>query len=453
MSPHNISVLVVDDEKIFRREAVRFLRKEGYFVGEEGDGEGAIQAISVQDWDVILLDLALPGIGGIEVLREIQAKSPETVVIVVTAFASLETAVEALRLGAFDYLTKPLRFDDLALRLQKLAGYKRTEQENKLLKQLVREHIHFHEIIGESEKIRQVFKEIQQLEHSKANVLISGESGVGKELIARAVHEHSPNKDNPFLPINISAIPESMLASQLFGHVKGAFTGATGRHRGIFQAAQGGTVFLDEIGELPLSLQPQLLRALEEKEIFPLGAEKPVNVEFRLLAATHRDLAKMVKEGTFREDLYYRLHVFHLEVPPLRERKEDIPLLVNHFVAHFSAQMKKRIKGISREAMQILLVHDWSGNVRELRNAIERAVILVPHEQSIQPQHLPRTMLQEENTTSLNLKEAVASFEKKHIQSVLTLAKGNKEQAAKWLGLSLATLYRRLEKYDLLSQN
>lgn len=443
------SILVVDDEPIFRREITTFLREQNYHVGEAESGEQALEMVGEHNWEILLLDLALPGISGIEVLRQVMVLSPETITLMVTAFASLETAIEALRLGAYDYLMKPLRFDDLEIRLERIENHRQVVQENQSLKRLALKQEQFHKIVGESPAIQQVFQQIRQLRGASANVLISGESGVGKELVARAVHEHSDFSDTSFIPVNISAIPETMLESQLFGHKRGSFTGADRSALGIFQASRGGTIFLDEIGELPISLQPRLLRAIEEKEVFPLGAEAPVSVDFRLIAATNRNLEEMVKEGTFRQDLYYRLNVFQIEVPSLRERKEDIPLLVHHFVTHFASSLKNKAPGVSNEVMQCLLSSQWPGNVRELRNVIERAVILCQGDW-ITPELLPPSLQLSLNGGSLKLRDVVDRCEKEHIATVLRLANNSKEKAAEMLGLSLATLYRRLEKYELL---
>ncbi len=445
----NVRILVVDDEPIFRRELSAFLREQNYVVEEAESGEQALAQLQEESWDILLLDIALPGVSGIEVLRQATVLSPETVTVMLTAFASLESAIEALRLGAYDYLVKPIRFDDLEIRLERLESHRQMALENQSLKRLATGQEKFHQIVGESPAIQRVFQQIRQLRGARANVLIFGESGVGKELVARAVHEHSEASEMPFLPVNISAIPETMMESQLFGHKRGSFTGADRNAPGIFQAARGGTVFLDEIGELPLALQPRLLRAIEEKEIFPLGAEAPISVDFRLIAATNRNLEEMVQQGTFRQDLFYRLNVFQIEVPPLRDRKEDIPLLVHSFVDHFADSLKKKTPNISNEVMQCLLSSSWPGNVRELRNVIERAVILCEGDR-LTPDLLPSSLQLSLNGDSLKLRDVVERCEKEHIAAVLRLADHVKEQAAEMLGLSLATLYRRLEKYELL---
>jgi len=442
----SLRVLVVDDEAVFRRELAGFLRDEGYDVIECGDGEGALEVVAETHCDLMLLDLALPGIDGVEVLRRIGQLSPEVVVLVMTAFASLETALEALHLGAFDYLKKPVRFGELRLQLEKIEAHRQVVAENQALRRQLSSRDEGDEIIGQSAAIQAVFDAIAQLEHADANVLITGESGVGKELVARAIHRHSPQAERPFLPINVSAIPESMLEAQLFGYRRGAFTGASREQKGIFVAANGGTVFLDEIGELPWKLQPRLLRAIEQKEIFPLGAEAPLQVSFRLLAATNRDLQAMVDEGRFRQDLYYRLNVFQIEVPPLRERREDIPLLVDAFAKQLSASLKKPLLGVRDEAMRQLVAADWPGNVRELRNVIERAAILTT-ESWIGAGHLPGGLSGPgARPPSLLLRDVLWAREVEHIQMVLQMTDGNKEEAAKLLGLSLAPLYRRLDK-------
>lgn len=440
----NAKVLVVEDEPILRREIAGFLRDEGLDVGEAEDGETALELLRDGDWEIVLLDIALPGISGMDVLHQMATLSPRSVTLVMTAFASVDTAIHALRLGAYDYLKKPIMFDELMIRIHKLAAFRQIVVENQVLKRQINAQGQVSELIGSSRAMQHVFSHIQLLKDAQANVLISGESGVGKELVARAIHAESQAREKPFIPINVSAIPETMLENQLFGHQKGAFTGASTAVRGVFEAACGGTVFLDEIGELPLALQPRLLRAIEQKEVFPIGAESPKSLEFRVLAATNRDLEAMVEDGTFREDLFYRLNVFHIEVPPLRERKDDIPLLIKHFVQHFAHVLKKPLLGCTHEAMQRLLASTWKGNVRELRNVIERAAILA-QESWLDVHLLPRSF-QEVSASSWVLQDVIRQAEREHIQMVLRLAEGNKEKAAQMLGIGLATLYRKLEK-------
>lgn len=440
----NAKVLVVEDEPILRREIAGFLRDEGLDVGEAEDGETALELLRDGDWEIVLLDIALPGISGMDVLHQMATLSPRSVTLVMTAFASVDTAIHALRLGAYDYLKKPIMFDELMIRIHKLAAFRQIVVENQVLKRQINAQGQVSELIGSSRAMQHVFSHIQLLKDAQANVLISGESGVGKELVARAIHAESQAREKPFIPINVSAIPETMLENQLFGHQKGAFTGASTEVRGVFEAACGGTVFLDEIGELPLALQPRLLRAIEQKEVFPIGAESPKSLEFRVLAATNRDLEAMVEDGTFREDLFYRLNVFHIEVPPLRERKDDIPLLIQHFVQHFAHVLKKPLLGCTHEAMQRLLASTWKGNVRELRNVIERAAILA-QESWLDVHLLPRSF-QEVSASSWVLQDVIRQAEREHIQMVLRLAEGNKEKAAQMLGIGLATLYRKLEK-------
>lgn len=445
MTPPHMKILVVEDEIILQRELVEFLDELGYDAEGVSEGQVALQRLQTETWDMLLLDIALPDISGIDILKEVALLSPDTISLVMTAFASLDTAIEALRWGAYDYLKKPMNFDELKLRIQKLRSYREITLENQALKRLVHTQEPTSSLLGESAVMQTVFSELTLLRETNANVLISGESGVGKELVARALHQQSPNKDKPFIPINISAIPESMLENQLFGHQKGAFTGAEQDQMGIFEAAQGGTVFLDEIGELPLSLQPRLLRVIEQKEIFPLGAQAPKTLTFRLLVATNRDLQQMVEEGTFRQDLYYRLNVFHIEVPPLRTRREDIPILVQHFVKEFAHTLNKPLLGFTQEAMHTLLAAEWRGNVRELRNVIERAAILA-HDPWIGPALLPASL--QNKPSSLRLQDVLDEAEKHHLHTVLQLTEGNKEQAAKLLGIGLTTLYRKLEKSE-----
>jgi DNA-binding NtrC family response regulator len=439
-------ILIVDDEAIFRRENASYLAAQGYEVHEAETGEEAVERLQREEWDIVLLDIALPKMSGMDVLRQSATLSPTTFFLVVTAFASLDTAIEALRLGAYDYLKKPLRFEELSIRLQKLSQHRQLILENQALRRSLNQGQQDSALLGQSIPMQRVKQAIEQLKDTSTNVLISGESGVGKELVARAIHMNRRNAHRPFLPINVSAIPDTLLEAQLFGHQKGAFTGAEATQAGVLEAAAGGTVFLDEIGELPLHLQPRLLRAIEQKEVFPIGATSPKQLDFHLIAATNRNLSDMAQQGTFRDDLYYRLNVFHIEVPPLRQRKDDIPLFIQHFLGIFANALKKPLLGVTQEAMKRLTAASWPGNVRELKNVIERAAILA-NEPWIGIEQLP-PFLQTQPTTSWRLQDAIQRKEKEHILTVLQIANGNKETAAEMLGIGLSTLYRRLEKLN-----
>jgi DNA-binding NtrC family response regulator len=363
----------------------------------------------------------------------------------------VETVVEALRLGAQDYLLKPLLVDDVLHRVHRLLEHKRQVWEIQLLRREVSKLFNFDGMVGRSPTMQELFELTKKVAPTNATVLITGESGVGKEVVARLIHAHSLQKDHVFLPVNCSAIPETLLESQLFGHTKGSFTGAVGAQEGLFQRARGGTIFLDEIGEMPLTLQPKLLRAIEEREVLPVGATTPVKIDIRIIAATNRDLKKEVEESRFREDLYYRLNVIELHILPLRERREDIPLLVDYLIQRHNREMKKAYKGVDNATMKQLMSLPWKGNVRELDNVLERAMILGDGEW-ISLADLPRgesapvpSML----AISDNLKEAIQSYERSHIETVLKKTEGDKKRAAELLGLSLSSLYRKMDDLSI----
>jgi two-component system response regulator PilR (NtrC family) len=442
------TVLVVDDEALARQSIAEVLREENYQVHEAADGQAALALLEEVEVDVVLSDLKMPGIDGLGVLQIVRDRYPQTMVLLMTAYASVETVVEALRLGVQDYLLKPLLIDDILHRVRRLLEHKRQVWEIQLLRREVFRHFDFDGMIGHSPAMQDLFALIKKVAPTNATVLITGESGVGKEVIARLIHRHSSQKEHVFLPVNCSAIPETLLESQLFGHVKGAFTGAVGAQEGLFQRARGGTVFLDEIGEMPVTLQPKLLRAIEEREVLPVGATTPVKIDIRIVAATNRDLKKEVEEGRFREDLYYRLNVIELHLPPLRERREDIPLLVEYLIGRHNQEMKKSYKGADNATMKLLMSLPWKGNVRELDNILERAMILGDGEW-VTPADLPRWNTTEAalpSATSDKLKEAVQSYERSHIETVLKKTGGDKKQTAELLGLSLSSLYRKMDE-------
>ncbi len=445
------TIVVADDEALARQSVAEFLREEGYQVYEAADGEAALQLLDQFDVDLILSDLRMPGVDGLAVLQKVREMYPQTMVVLMTAYASVDTVVEALRLGAQDYLLKPLLFDDLLHKVHRLLEHKRQAWEIQLLRREVSRHFDFDHMVGRSPAMKEIFELIKKVAPTNATVLITGESGVGKEVVARLIHNHSSQKEHVFLPINCSAIPEALLESQLFGYTKGAFTGAVGAQEGLFQRARGGTIFLDEIGEMPLTLQPKLLRAIEEREVLPVGATTPVKIDVRILAATNRDLKKEIEAGRFREDLYYRLNVIELHIPPLRERREDIPLLVEHLVQRHNQEMNKAYKGADNATMKLLMSLPWKGNVRELDNVLERAMILGDGEW-VSPADLPRLEVPEgAAAVSLtdNLKEATQAYEKSHIETVLKKTAGDKKSAAELLGLSLSSLYRKLDELNI----
>jgi DNA-binding NtrC family response regulator len=445
------NILIAEDEAAVRESLVEVLREEGYQVTATADGEAAIAAVGSQEFDLLLTDLRMPGTDGITVLRHVREFSPQTLVLLMTAFATVETAIEALRSGAQDYILKPVVFEDL---LHKIAFFLRNRQlawENQFLRHHLQRQWDFDKLVGRSAAMREVMERVRRVAPTPATVLITGESGAGKEVVARAIHHFSDRADEIFLPINCSAIPETLLESQLFGHLRGAFTGAVANQEGLFQRARGGTIFLDEIGDLPLNLQSKLLRAIEAKEILPVGATTPLRIEVRLIAATNRDLSQLVNGGKFRDDLFYRLNVFGIEIPPLRDRREDIPALIEHFIPAHNRELKKNFKGVDSTTLKLLMSLPWKGNVRELENVIEHAMI-VGDGDWITARDLPRGLQHKDElpvTPGDNLREALRAYEKAHIVAVLAKAEHDKKVAAERLGVSLSSLYRKLEELEI----
>ncbi len=445
------TILVVDDEALPRKNIARVLEEEEYHVYEAENGDEAIKAINDLDFDLVLCDLKIPGTDGRGVLRHVRSVSPQTMFILMTGYASLETAIEGFRGGVHDYILKPLVFEDVLQKVKRLMVSKSLAWEVELLRRQANSNSESTGVIGESCSIREILATISKVAPTGSNVLITGESGVGKEMVARTIHLQSPRKDKVFLPVNCSGIPETLLESQLFGHVKRAFTDAATSQEGLFQRAQGGTIFLDEIGEMALSLQPKILRVIEDKEVLPIGSTHPFRLNVRMIAATNRELEMEVAEGRFREDLFYRLNVINIRVPPLRERREDIPLLVDHSIRRHNAEMKRTYKGVDNAALKLLMSLPWKGNVRELDNVLELAMILGDGEW-ITPAELPQgSAAQEENgSESLNnLRIAVQSYEKSHIENVLKDTAGDKTRAAELLGVSRSSLYRKMESLGI----
>ncbi len=445
------TILIAEDEAAVRESLAEVLRDEGYQIVTAVDGAAALAAIDGHDFDLILSDLRMPGADGLAVLRHAREVSPQTLVLLMTAHATVETAVEALQRGAQDYLLKPLMFEDVLHKIDHLLRHRQVAWENQMLRSQVERQWDFESLVGRSAAMREVMRLVRRVAPTPSTVLITGESGVGKEVVARAIHHFSEVADRIFLPVNCGAIPEHLLESQLFGHLRGAFTGAISNQEGLFQRARGGTIFLDEIGDLPLNLQVKLLRAIEQKEILPVGATTPIKIELRILAATNRNLQDAVDAGTFRDDLYYRLNVVGIEIPPLRERREDIPPLVEHFVRLHNRELRKRFKGVDGPTMKLMMSRPWKGNVRELDNVIEHAMILGEGEW-ITVADLPRS-LQTENGVTVpvgdDLRDALRAYEKAHIQTVLVRASQDKKLAAEMLGVSLSSLYRKIEELDI----
>jgi len=445
------AVLIAEDETAIRESLTDVLRDEGYAVTPTEDGAAAIAALDGQEFDLVISDLRMPGADGLTVLSHTREVAPQTLVLLMTAHATVETAIEALQRGAQDYLLKPLVFDDVLHKIDHLLRHRQVAWENQLLRGQVARLWDFDNLIGRSAAMREVMHLVQRVAPTKSTVLITGESGAGKEVVARAIHHFSEERDRIFLPVNCGAIPEHLLESQLFGHLRGSFTGAVSNSEGLFARARGGTIFLDEIGDLPLGLQVKLLRAIEQKEILPVGATTPSKVDVRIIAATNCQLGKAVEDGRFREDLYYRLNVVNIEIPPLRERREDIPPLVEHFVRLHNRELKRSFKGVDGATMKILMSSPWKGNVRELDNVIEHAMILGEGDW-ITNADLPRAMKGDGAApapASDDLREALRSYEKAHIQSVLLKVEHDKKAAAELLGVSLSSLYRKIEELDI----
>ena len=444
-------VMVVEDEELMRSIVAQLLRGEGYEVREAHAAEVALQIFEKERIDLAILDLNLGhGGNGLDLLGKIRDLDPEVMGIILTAYASVESAVDALRKGAYDYLTKPFANDHLKAVVRNALAQKSLFHENRFLRRELRDKYRFENIIGKSDTIEQVFRMMEKVARTDSSVLITGESGTGKELVARAIHFSSERNAARFLPINCGALPENLLESELFGYKRGAFTGAAQDKQGLLKVADKGTLFLDEIGEMPLQLQVKLLRALQERECYPIGSSDPVSFDVRLLCATNRDLEKEVKGGRFREELLYRINVINITLPPLRERKDDIPLLANHFLNKYAKSLNRATMRFSKGAMRLLVNYAWPGNVRELENTIERAVILaetdVIHSHDL-PEKLRSTHIATADLENFEL--TLEELEREHIQRILQKVNGDKAKAAEILGIHLSTLYRKVQKLKL----
>ena len=445
------TILIAEDEAAVRESLAEVLRDEGYQVTTAADGTSALAVLDTQDFDLVLTDLRMPGADGLAILRHVREVSPQTLVLLMTAHATVETAVEALQRGVQDYLLKPLIFEDVLHKIDHLLQHRQVAWENQFLRSQVERQWDFDNLVGRSAAMREVMKLVRRVAPNPSTVLITGESGVGKEVVARAIHHFSEMRDRIFLPVNCGAIPEHLLESQLFGHLRGAFTGAISNQEGLFQRARGGTIFLDEIGDLPLNLQVGRAPASEQKEILPVGATTPMKVEVRVIAATNRGLRQAVEEGSFRDDLYYRLNVVGIEIPPLRERREDIPPLIEHFIRLHNHELRKNFKGADSATMKVLMSLPWKGNVRELDNVVEHALI-VGEDDWITLADLPRALKPDAGIAvpvGDSLRDALRAYEKAHIQAVLAKAGQDKKAAAEMLGVSLSSLYRKIEELGI----
>jgi two-component system response regulator HydG len=446
--PEKIRVLVIDDDGAHAEAAAESLSRSGYECSVATSGTEGLRRIENDGYDVVLTDLVMRDLSGNEIVRKVKASSPETEVIVMTGYPSYETALEAMDVGAYDYLNKPIDLNILRAKIKKALEKQKLVRSNVELKRQLDKKYGFEGILGGSEPMQNVFDTMRQVSASRATVLILGENGTGKELVARAIHANSPRRGNHFVPLNCAALSESILESELFGHEKGAFTGATQTRKGRFEYAHNGTLFLDEIGDLPAPTQVKLLRVIEYGEVFRVGSNEPLKVDVRLIAATNKDLNALIREGKFREDLYYRLKVVTIDLPPLRERLEDLPVLVQSFLDEFSRQQGKKSVEITPAAMELLYNYDWPGNVRELRNCVESMVVL-DKDGRVDAEDVPRYVKQPEEAESssgvggVNLEEK----EKESIRKALALCEGNREKAAKMLGIGERTLYRKIKRY------
>ena len=453
-------ILVVDDEQSLREVLSIMLKRAGYAVISAADGEEAIECLNKEIFDLVITDLRMPKIDGMEVLKAVKSASPETVVLVITAFATADSAVEAMKQGAYDYLTKPFQVDEVQLIIRNALEKRRLTTENILLKREMASQSSFAQLVGQSDAMQKVFDVVRKVADSKSNVLICGESGTGKELVARAIHYNSARSPMPFVAVNCSAVPETLLESELFGHMKGSFTGAISNKAGLFEVANGGTIFLDEIGDTTPTIQVKLLRVIQEREFRRVGGTQDVKVDVRIVAATNKDLEKAVADGSFREDLYYRLDVIPIRLPPLRLRSGDIPLLVNHFLERFSKESGKPAPTLSAEAVHVLLCHEWRGNVRELENLIERVVAFSTGgtvtdsdvrgwlHRSVSPQQQPGVPM-DLTDDGLDLEGLINGIEKDLLLKALERSKWVKKKAARLLRLNTRSFRYRLEKYAI----
>jgi len=455
------SIHIIDDEPIIHEILGQLLTSEGYEVELSSGGEEALEKHDGDAFDLILLDLLMPGMDGIEVLKKLRKIDPQAHIIIITAYASVESAISAMKIGAYDYIQKPFKNDDLLLTVERAIEHKKLELENLRLRDEIKKKFSFENIIGKSEVMNNVFELIKATAPTRSTILLEGESGTGKELVARAIHQNSDRANFPFIIVNSGSLPPDLLESHLFGHVKGAFTGATSQKKGLFQAADKGSIFFDEISAIGLETQAKLLRVMQDREFMKLGGTKTIRVDARIIAATNTDLEELIQHKNFREDLFYRLNVIKIELPPLRERKEDIPLLVKHFIDNYGKENKKEIERVSEDVMEILENYDWPGNIRELENLIERAVVLTKSK-LITRMSLPAflqpglkkkaqsfSVSNDENT----LKEQVLSYQKSSIIDALKKAKGVQKEAAKLLGVKPTTLNEMIKRFKIDAKN
>jgi len=444
-----IHILVVDDEQGMRDSLSEWLREDGYAVTELDCGEKAVEAVAKAPYNLVLVDLKMPGIDGIETMRRIRALHEDLPVIIITAYATVDTAVQAMKEGAFDYVVKPFNPEEISIMISKVIQHQKILQENILLRRELEKRWVFQDLVGKNDKMRAVFEMVRTVAPSRSTVLVQGESGTGKELVARALHDLSGRRDEPFVSLSCGTLSETILESELFGHEKGAFTDARFLKKGRIEMAEGGTLFLDEIGEISPKSQVNLLRVIQEREFQRVGGTERIQVDVRIIAATNRDLEANIEEGRFREDLFYRLNVINIQLPPLRERPEDIPLLASHFLKKYNVENRKEIKRFSENAIECLMAHAWPGNVRELENAVERAVVVCKGN-LVQLEDLPPSITRAAPGTDGEMTDRTLSdVERRYIERVLGANNWNVQQSAQVLGIDRTTLYRKIEKYGL----
>ena len=456
MTPKNI-IHVIDDEPIIHEVLGQLLTSEGYDVELSSSGKEAFEKFKEYTFDLILLDLLMPEMDGIAVLKKLKKIDPNVIVIIITAFASVESAIAAMKIGAYDYIQKPFKHEELLLTITRALEHKKLKEENVRLKDEISRKFSFESILGKSKVMQNIFELIKAAAPTKSTILIQGESGTGKELVARAIHQNSNRVNYPIITVNSGSLPPDLLESHLFGHIKGAFTGASTNKKGLFEAADMGSIFFDEISSISLETQAKLLRVMQEKEFMRLGDTNTVKVDTRIIAATNSDLESLIQQKTFREDLFYRLNVIKIELPPLRERKEDIPILLKHFIELYSRENNKEIEMVSEDVMEILENYDWPGNIRELENLVERAVVLTKSKyitrESLPPFLLPGQRKAAQSISSmneaLNLKDQITTYQKKAIMAALAKTKGIQKDAAKMLGLKPTTLNEMIKRLNI----
>jgi DNA-binding NtrC family response regulator len=438
-------ILIVDDELIMRESLSGWLERDGHDIDTAASGEEALEKMRNTRFDILLLDIKMEGMSGLDVLKAVKENDPDVEVVMITAYGSISTAIEAMKNGAYDYLLKPFDPSELGVLIEKIIDYQSQARETLFLREAYKERSRFESMLGQSTAMQKIFDLIQDVAPTDSTVLITGETGTGKGLAAKAIHTNSPRCEGPFVVVNCGAFSEHLLESELFGHQKGAFTDAKDTKKGRLELAHGGTLFLDEIGEISMRMQIDLLRVLEDRVFYRVGGTQPIEADFRVIAATNKDLEEAVKAASFREDLYYRINVIHFEMPPLRERKEDIPLLAEHFLRRFSQETNKPIDQISRESMDEMMLYEWPGNVRELENAIERAVV-VGKGRRIFPENLP--IFRPEHVASAS-NNTLSEVEKAHISSILSENQWNVSRSAEVLGIDRSTLYNKIKRYRL----